>query len=114
MSVWVRGTCAITSALSVDLSEGLRWVYARTRGFFLAWREKRVFFEDGNGERLTVGTSKDSLCGKVKEKGIVVVEFVEGPVLFSSDETKPCVWEREGEGEGERERERSGMEEREI
>ena len=56
-----------------------------------AGREKGVLLIDGDWEGFTVGALEDSLRRKVKEKRIVVVEFIEGSALFSGDQTKPII-----------------------
>ena len=60
-----------------------------------------MLFKDGHGEGFSSGTAEDSLGGKVKEKGVVVVELVQRSALISCDETK-------SEMKGEREREKDG------
>ena len=97
-------TIAISLGLSLDC--GLGRVYAGTRFPGRAWMKERMFLEDGDWEGLAAWTTEDTLSGKVKEKRIIVVEFVEGSTLFRSYETKPCVGGSGGEGEGERKRER--------
>ena len=47
-----------------------------------------MLFKHGDGEGFPSGTTEDSFGGKVKEKGVVVVEFVQRSALISCDETK--------------------------
>ena len=51
-----------------------------------------MLLEDRDRERFSSRTSEYSLGGKVKEEGVVVVEFVQCSTLSSCDETKPEVW----------------------
>jgi hypothetical protein len=58
-----------------------------------------VPFKHGGGEGFSTGTAKDSLGGKVKEEGVVVIELVQRSALVSSDETKSEVEREREDGE---------------
>ena len=60
-----------------------------------------MLFEERDGEGFFSRSSEDSLGGKVKQKWVVVVEFIQCSTLSSCDETNP-EGRREGEREGER------------
>ena len=75
------------STITLHLGFCRRRVHARD-GWFLAGREERVLFEHRDREGFSIGAAKDSLGGKVKKEGVVVVELIQRSALNISDETK--------------------------
>ena len=75
------------STITLHLGFYRRRVHTRD-GWFLAGREERVLFEHRDREGFSIGATKYSLGGKVKKKGVIVVELVQCSALNISDETK--------------------------
>ena len=77
----------VVTTITIHLGFSVRRVYTRD-SLFSAGREEGVLLKDRDRERFSIGTTKDSLGGKVKEKGVVVVELIQRSTLVSCDETK--------------------------
>ena len=77
----------VVTTITIHLGFSVRRVYTRD-SLFSAGREEGVLLKDRDRERFSIGTTKDSLGGKVKEKGVVVVELIQCSALVSCDKTK--------------------------
>ena len=73
--------------INIHLSLSRGRVHTRD-SWLTAGREEWVLLKDRHREGFSVGATKDSLGGKVKEEGVVVVELIQCSALVSSDETE--------------------------